>query len=119
MSTALGVSLIILVFVVIASIIALTVYLVKFLMELCLLTKNLNETTTVVKNDIEPILSELSVTLKHVNSLAQNADTQMSNIRKITATILGAFSIFAGKFKFLSGSFMKGFMSAFTLFKKK
>lgn len=119
MSTALGVSLIILIFVVIAAIIATTIYFVKLLIELSLLAHSLNETTSVVKEEIEPILSELSVTLKHVNSLAQDANTQMSNIKKITATIIGAVSIFAGKFKFLSGSFMKGFMSAFNLFRRK
>lgn len=119
MSTALGVSLIILVFIVAVAVIALTIYTVKLLLELCLFTKNLNETVTIVKNEIEPILEELSITLKHVNSLAENADTQISNIRKITATIIGAVSIFTGKFKFLSGSFMKGFLSAFNLFRKK
>lgn len=119
MSTALGVSLILLIFVVIASIIALTIYLVKFLIELSLLTRNLNDTTDIVKKDLEPIMGELSTTLKHVNSLAQNADTQLSTVKKVITTVLGGLSLFAGRFKFLSGSFMKGFLAAFNLFKRK
>ena len=108
-----------LVFVIIAAIIALVIYVVKFLIELTLLTRNLNETTVMVKKDVEPILSELSTTLKHVNSFAQNADEQLSTIRKLISTVLGAFAMFAGKFKFLSGSFMKGFLAALALFRKK
>ena len=59
MSTALTISLIILVLVIAASVIALTVYVAKWLIELTLLTKNLNETTTVVKNELEDIESML------------------------------------------------------------
>ncbi len=119
MSTALTASLILLVFVIIAAIIALVIYVVKFLIELTLLTRNLNETTVMVKKDVEPILSELSTTLKHVNSFAQNADEQITTIRKLISTVVGAITMFAGKFKFLSGSFMKGFIAALALFRKK
>ena len=119
MSTALSICLIILVCVLIIAAIVLTVYAVKFLIELCVLTRNLNETTTIIKREAEPVLSELSITLKHVNKLAANADSQMSNIRKIIATIIGAASFFTGKFKFLSSNFMKGFFSAFNFFKQK
>ena len=119
MSTALNVCLIILVCILIIAIIVLTVYAVKFLIELCILTRNLNETTTIVKREAEPILSELSITLHHVNKFAQSADTQMGNIRKIIATIIGAASFFTGKFKFLSSNFVKGFFSAFNFFKQK
>lgn len=119
MSTALTISLIILVLVIAASVIALTVYVAKWLIELTLLTKNLNETTTVVKNELEPLLGELSATVKHVNELAENANSQINTVKKIISTVLGALSLFAGKFKFLSSSFMKGFFSAFNLFRKR
>ena len=119
MSTALTISLILLVFVVIAAIIATTIYLVKFLIELTLLTKNLYATTTVVKEEIEPILGELKQTLTNVNKLAQNADNQVAVIKKIIATVLGFVSVFAGKFKFLQSSFFKGFLATFNLFRRK
>ena len=119
MSTALTVSLILLIFVVIAAIITTTIYFVKFLIELTLLTKNLDSTTTIVKGEITPILGELKETMHNVNSLAKNADSQMATLRKIFATIIGFFSMFAGKLSFLQNSFFKGFLSAFTLFRKK
>lgn len=119
MSTALTVSLILLVFVIMGAIIATTVYFVKFLIELTLLTKNLDETTTVVKNELEPMLSELTETMKSVNTIAKNADNQIAVLRKFVATIVGFMSMFAGKFKFLQSSFVKGFISSFNLFRRK
>ncbi len=119
MSTALTVSLILLVLVVIAAIIAITIYFVKFLMELCILTKNLNDTTEIVKKELDPLLSELTETIHNVNIVAKDAGTQINTIKKIISTILGFVSVFAGKFKFLSGSFMKGFLSAFNLFRRR
>ena len=117
MSTALTVSLILLVFVIMGAIIATTVYFVKLLIELTLLTKNLDETTTIVKGELEPILGELKETI--VNNLAKNADNQVATIRKIFATVIGFFTMFAGKFKFLQSSFFKGFISSFNLFRRK
>ncbi len=119
MSTALTASLILLVFVIMGAIIATTVYFVKFLIQLTLLTKNLDDTTTVVKDELKPILGEFKETMVHVNSFAKNADNQMSTIKKIIATIIGFFTMFAGKFKFLQSSFFKGFLSSFNLFRRK
>ncbi len=119
MSTTLTISLIILVLVCIAAVISLTVYCIKFLIELTLLTKNLDETTSIVKKEIEPILGELKETMTNVNTFAQNANNQITTAKKIFATVLGFFSMFADKFKFLQGGFMKGFFSAFNLFRRK
>ncbi len=119
MSIAIGICLILLILVVIASIITLTVYVVKWLIEFTILTKTLNDTTVVVKDELEPILGELKQTMKSINDITQNADTQMKNLKKVVAALIGFVSLFVGKFKFLSGSFMKGFMSAFNLFRKK
>ena len=119
MSTALTASLILLIFVIMAAVIAITVYLVKFLIQLTVFTKNLDDTTTVVKDELKPILGEFRETLTNVNSIAQTANSQLSAIKKIVATVIGAVTIFAGKFKFLQSSFMKGFLSAFNLFRRR
>lgn len=119
MEPALSLSLIVLVCVLIVAIVAITIYLVKFLIQLTLLTKNLDETTTVVKKEVEPILVEFKETLTTVNSIAKNADNQLATLKKIIATILGFFSMFASKFKFLQSSFFKGFMSSLNLFRRK
>ncbi len=119
MSTALNISLVLLVIVLICAIIAITVYLAKWLIELALLTKNLNETTDIVKKELDPLLTELKDTMHNVNQIAKSAGTQLGTIKKIVSTLIGFFTMFAGKFKFLSGSFMKGFLAAFNLFRKK
>ncbi len=119
MSTALTVSLILLILVILAAVIAITVYLVKFLIQLTILTKNLDDTTTTFKEELMPILGEFRETLANVNTIAKTANNQLATIKKITATVIGAVTIFAGKFKFLQSSFMKGFLSAFNLFRRR
>ena len=106
MSTALTVSLILLILVILAAVIAITVYLVKFLIQLTILTKNLDDTTTTFKEELMPILGEFRETLANVNTIAKTANNQLATIKKITATVIGAVTIFAGKFKFLQSSFI-------------
>lgn len=119
MSTALTASLILLVIVIICAIIAITIYLVKLLIEMTLLVKNIDETTTIVKKELEPILGELTQTMKSINTITQNAGTQMATVKKVISTVIGFFTMFAGKFKFLQSSFMKGFLASFNLFRKR
>lgn len=119
MSTAIGICLILLILVLIAAIITLSVYIVKWLIEFTILTRNINDTTTIVKDEIQPILTELKQTMASINTIAKNADNQVASVKKATAAALGLVSVFAGKFKFLSGSFMKGFLSAFNMFRRK
>lgn len=76
------------------------VYFVKLLIELTLLTKNLDETTTIVKGELEPILGELKETMTNVNNLAKNADNQVATIRKIFATVIGFFTSLQGNSSF-------------------
>lgn len=119
MSTAISICTIILLLVLSASIVTVTVFLVKWIIEFTLLTRNINETTTIVKKEIEPILGEVKETMVYVNSIAKNADNQLSTLKKIISTIIGFFTMFAGKFKFLQSSFFKGLFASFNLFRKK
>lgn len=119
MSTVVELSLVLLIFVVIAATIVVSVYLVKLLIELNVLTKNANDTTTIVKNELEPILTELKQTMTSINTIAQNADNQMATVKKVIASAVGLSSVLFGSFGKVSGGFMKGFSSAFNLFRKK
>ena len=83
-------------------------FLVKLLIDLSKLTKNLDDTTTMVKTEIEPTLKELGGVLKSINSIAQNADKKVDSIAKLVENILGTgFSAF-NKAKEISGGFIKG-----------
>lgn len=119
MSIVVELSLVLLIFVVIAAVAVVSVYLVKLLIELNVLAKNANETTTIVKNELEPILDELKQTMTSINTIAKNADNQMATVKKIMASAVGISSLLFGGFGKVSGGFMKGFTSAFNLFKKK
>ena len=83
-------------------------FLVKLLLDLSKLTKNIDETTTIVKSEIEPTLKEFNNALKSINSIAQNADKQVDSLSKLFENVLGASAIAFTKAKQLSGGLIKG-----------
>ena len=83
-------------------------FLVKLLIDLSTLTKNVDETTTIVKSELEPTLQELNTALKSINSIAQNADKQVHSLSKTFENVLGASAGIFSKAKDLSGGLVKG-----------
>jgi len=83
-------------------------FLVKLLIDLSKLTKNVNETTTIVKSELEPTLHELNVALKSINSIAQNADKQVDSLSKVFENLLGASAGVFNRARDLSGGLVKG-----------
>lgn len=98
-------------------------FLIKLLIDLSKLTKNLDETATIVKSELEPTLQELNNALKSINSIAQNADKQVDSLSKFFENVLGAGSIAFVQAKKLSGGLVKGFVkglvSVIKIFLKK
>lgn len=98
-------------------------FLVKLLFDLSKLTKNVDETTTIVKTEIEPTIKELNKALQSINSIAQNADKQVDSLAKIFENMLGAGSLALLKAKKMSGGLIKGIVkgmvTVFKLFIKK
>lgn len=82
-------------------------FLTKLLIDLSKLTKNLDETTSVVKSEIEPTLQELNKALKSINSIAENADKQVGSLGKLLEDTIGAGSIIFSKARDLSGGLVK------------
>lgn len=83
-------------------------FLVKLLIDLSKLTKNLDETTTIVKAEIEPTMKEFNEALKSINSIAQNADKQVDSLTKLVENIMGASALALSRAKDLSGGLLKG-----------
>lgn len=83
-------------------------FLVKLLIDLSKLTKNLDETTTIVKGEIEPTMKEFNEALKSINSIAQNADKQVDSLTKLVENIMGASALALSRAKDLSGGILKG-----------
>lgn len=98
-------------------------FLIKLLINLSKLTKNINETTEIVKSELEPTFEELNKALKSVSSIAQNADKQVDSLSKLFENILGAGSIAFTRAKKLSGGIVKnvvkGLVELVKLFLKK
>ena len=98
-------------------------FLVKLLIDLSKLTKNIDETTTIVKTEIEPTLQELNKALKSVNSIAENADKQVGSLGKIIESAMGIGALAFTRAKNLSGGLVKGFtkglVSVIKMFLKK
>jgi uncharacterized protein YoxC len=98
-------------------------FLIKLLIDLSKLTKNIDETTTIVKSEIEPTLKEFNNALKSINSIAQNADKQVGSLAKLFETILGTGVLALNRAKEFSGgflkSFAKGLVTVIKLFMKK
>lgn len=83
-------------------------FLIKLLIDLSKLTKNIDETTSIVKSEIKPTLHELNNALKSINSIAQNADKQVDSLAKVFESILGASTLAFERAKKLSGGLLKG-----------
>ena len=115
MSTALEVAIIVLIF----WVIIVLGFLLKLIIDSIKLVQNLDETTTIVKKEVEPTLKELSKTLENVNSLAQGSDRQIIQVRKVLSSILGIGSMALGGFKNVAGGFFKGIIEGIKFFSQK
>ncbi len=91
-------------------------FLVKLLIDLSKLSKNLNETSIMLNTELKPTLSELSKTLKTVNELVQNTDKGFDSFKTSVEKVLGKTKLLSES---LIGGFLKGFVSVLGLFSKR
>lgn len=93
-------------------------FLIRLLINLSKLAKNVDETTTIVKSEIKPTLDELNKTLQSINSIAQTADKQVDSIAKLFEHVFEAGALAFTRAKELSGGLVKGFVKGlFTVVK--
>ena len=94
-------------------------FLIKLIIDSIKLVQNIDETTTIVKTEIEPTLKELNKTLENLNSLTDSTNSQIIQVRKILAGVLGVGSFALGGMKNITGGFFKGVMEGIKFFTKK
>ena len=82
-------------------------FLIKLLIDLSKLSKNLNNSATLITNDIRPVIKEIDQTVKGINSITQNANQKVDSISKIIEDMIGAGSNMIVKAKSFSGNFVK------------
>ncbi len=94
--------------------------LVKVLFDLSKLTRNIDETTTIVKTELEPTLKNVNKSVEIISGLIIKTDESINKIKDfMSKTPLK----FLGKLTTLTGKATKGFFSglcmAFKMFSKK
>ncbi len=98
-------------------------FLVKLLIDLSKLTKNVDDTTSIIKSEIEPTLKEFNQALKSINAIAKSADEKVDSIAKLFETVLGTGNLIFTRVKKMSGgvikNFIKGLIYTIKFFVKK
>ena len=90
-------------------------FLVKLLIDLSALAKNLNETSNIVNTELKPTLKELNQTLSSINEIVKSTDKNVVDFKSAVGNILDKTKIVSGT---LLGGLFKGFTTAYKMFKK-
>lgn len=91
-------------------------YLIKLLKDLSVLAKNVNDTSVLLNTELKPTLQELNETMRSINSIIQNTDEGVGNVKSSIETALTKTKAFSES---LLGGFFKGFMTVYSLIKRK
>ena len=93
------------------------IMLVKLLFDLSKLTQNINETTTIVKTELEPTLKNINKSVEIVSGIIIKADEGVQKVKgffsKTPFKILGNITKLTGK---ATKGFLGGLIAAFKLF---
>lgn len=100
-------------------VLVLGVLLARLIINLTLLSKNVDSIAQSVQSEIQPTLKELREAAQSINSIANNADTQFSGIQSALKSVLGASSLVGCKMKGLMDGLVKGISFGLNLFNKK
>ena len=90
-------------------------FLVKFLIDLSALIKNLNETSIIVNTELKPTLNSVNETLTSINEIIKSTDKGVGDFKSAVGKFVDKTKIVSGT---LFGGLMKGFVTAYKLFKK-
>lgn len=91
-------------------------FLAKLLYDLIKLSKNLNETTTIINTELKPTIKELSDTLHSINSIVKNTDQGFDNVKNAVERVLGKTKIVSES---IIGGMIKGFTTVYKMITKK
>lgn len=91
-------------------------FLVKLLFDLTKLTKNLDETTTLVNNELRPTIKELNETLHAINSVVKSTDKNVDSFKNAVEKTFGKTKMISES---IVGGIVKGFVTVLGLFSKK
>lgn len=90
-------------------------FLVKLLIDLSALAKNLNQTSIIVNTELKPTLNELNQTLSSINEIVKNTDKGVGDFKSAISGLVDKTRLVSGT---LFGGLVKGFATAYNMFKK-
>jgi len=97
-------------------------FLIKLIIDAARLTRNIDETTSVVRNELRPTLRELSESLHTLNDFMKSTDKGIDKVKDAVEGALGVSTATLSKLRFISGSLIsglyKGFSTVVKLFQK-
>ena len=91
-------------------------FLVKLLIDLSKLSKNLNETSVMLNTELKPLIAEVNKTVRTINELVESTDQGFDSFKIAVEKILGKTKMFSES---IFGGFLKGFVSVLGLFSKR
>ena len=97
-------------------IIVVAIFLIKLLIDLSKLSKNLNQTTEILNAELKPTMEAVSETLQTVNSLVKTTDKGFDNAKIALETFFNKTKLLSGS---IFGGFLRGFATIVKLFSKK
>lgn len=90
-------------------------FLVKLLIDLSKLARNLNDTTDIVNEELKPTIKELKDTLKAVNDIVKNTDQGVDSLKSALGKTIDTTKNISDS---IIGGVVKGFTTVLSLFKK-
>lgn len=91
-------------------------FLVKLLIDLSALAKNVNETSEILNKELTPTLKELNETMRSINNIIQTTDEGVDSVKAGLSSAIAKTKELSGN---ILGGFLKGFMTVYSLFNKK
>ncbi len=92
------------------------VFLIKLLIDLSNLAKNVNQTSILLNTELKPTLNELNETLHSINSIVKSTDRNMDSFKDAVERTFGKTKAITGT---LFSGLLKGFNVAWRMFGKK
>ena len=90
-------------------------FLVKLLIDLSTLAKNLNQTSIIVNTELKPTLKGINETLSSINDIVKNTDKGVGDFKLAVGGFMDKTKLLYGT---LFGGLIKGFTTAYNMFKK-
>lgn len=90
-------------------------FLVKLIIDLSALAKNVNQTSVLLNNELKPTLKELNETLSSINAIVKSTDKGVDNFKTAVERTFGKTKLISES---IFGGIIKGFTTVYSMFAK-